>query len=304
MKGLKGYKGFNKDFTCRGKQYKENTVFEENEAVICNSGMHFCESPLEVLEYYGFVNEKGEINEFAAVEALEDAKTNDNKKFCTTKLKIGAKLGLKGFVEACVDFLLEKTELEDTDCDNSGNYAQIGSSGDSAKIGSSGNYAQIGSSGNYAKIGSSGNYAQIGSSGNSAKIGSSGNSAKIGSSGNYAKIGSSGNSAKIGSSGNSAQIGSSGNSAQIGSSGNSAKIGSSGNYAKIDSTGEDAVVMCAGYGSVAKAKKGSWITLAEWKYSEEKGRHIPVCVKTEQVDGVNIKEDVFYKLENGKFKEV
>ena len=62
--------------------------------------------------------------------------------------------------------------------------------------------------------------------------------------------------------------------------------------------------MCAGYGSVAKAKKGSWITLAEWKYSEEKGRHIPVCVKTEQVDGVNIKEDVFYKLENGKFKEV
>ena len=105
MKGLKGYKGFNKDFTCRGKQYKENTVFEEKEAVICNSGMHFCESPLEVLEYYGFVNEKGEINEFAAVEALEDTKTDDKKKFCTTKLKIGAKLGLKGFVEACVDFL-------------------------------------------------------------------------------------------------------------------------------------------------------------------------------------------------------
>lgn len=29
-----------------------------------------------------------------------------------------------------------------------------------------------------------------------------------------------------------------------------------------------------------------------------------VCVKTEQVDGERIKEDVFYKLENGKFKEV
>ena len=277
MKGLKGYKGFNKDFTCRGKQYKENTVFEEKEAVICNSGMHFCESPLEVLEYYGFVNEKGEINEFAAVEALEDTKTNDKKKFCTTKLKIGAKLGLKGFVEACVDFLLEKTELEDTDCDNSGDSAQIGSSGYAAKIGSSGYAAQIGSSGYAAQIGSSGDAAQIGSSGDSAQIGSSG----------YA-----------------AQIGSSGYAAQIGSSGDAAKIGSSGNYAQIDSTGEDAVVMCAGYGSVAKAKKGSWITLAEWKYSKEKGRHIPVCVKTEQVDGVNIKEDVFYKLENGKFKEV
>ena len=136
------------------------------------------------------------------------------------------------------------------------------------------------------------------------QIGSSGNSAKIGSSGNSAKIGSSGYSAKIGSSGYSAQIGSSGNSAQIGSSGNSAKIGSSGNYAKIDSTGEDSVIMCAGNSSRAKAKLGSWITLAEWKWSDEKKRDVPVCVKTEYVDGDNIKADTWYQLKNRKFVEV
>mgnify|MGYP000223008223 CR=1 FL=1 len=28
---MKGYKGFNKDMTCRNKQYAENTVFEEAE---------------------------------------------------------------------------------------------------------------------------------------------------------------------------------------------------------------------------------------------------------------------------------
>ena len=91
---------------------------------------------------------------------------------------------------------------------------------------------------------------------------------------------------------------------QIGSSGDSAKIGSSGYSAKIDSTGEDSVIMCAGKESKAKAKAGSWITLAEWKWSDEKNRNVPICVKTEYVDGNNIKADTWYQLKNGEFVEV
>ena len=109
---------------------------------------------------------------------------------------------------------------------------------------------------------------------------------------------------QIGSSGDSAQIGSSGDYAKIGSSGDSAKIGSSGYSAQIGSTGEDSVIMCAGNSSVAKAKVGSWITLAEWKWNDEKKRNVPVCVKTEYVDGVNIKADTWYQLKKGKFVEV
>ena len=113
-----------------------------------------------------------------------------------------------------------------------------------------------------------------------------------------------GNSAKIGSSGVSARIGSSGYSAKIGSSGYSAQIGSSGDYAKINSTGEYSVIMCAGKDSAAKAKAGSWITLSEWVYDEEKGITIPKCVKTEYVDGKRIKADTWYQLKKGKFIEV
>ena len=118
------------------------------------------------------------------------------------------------------------------------------------------------------------------------------------------KDNSSGYGAQIGSSGYDAQIGSSGNGAQIGSSGNGAKIGSSGYGAKIDSTGEGCVIMCAGINSVAKASKGSWITLSEWSYSDKKKRYIPVCVKTEFVDGEKIKADTYYKLAGGVFKEI
>ena len=127
---------------------------------------------------------------------------------------------------------------------------------------------------------------------------------QIGSSGDYAQIGSSGDYAQIGSSGDSAKIGSSGDYAKIGSSGYYAQIGSSGDSAKIDSTGEDSVIMCAGNSSRAKAKVGSWITLAEWEWSDDKNRYVPVCVKTEYVDGENIKSDTWYQLKNGKFVEV
>ena len=190
---------------------------------------------------------------------------------------------------------------------SSGDIAKIGSSGDDAKIGSSGYLAKIGSSGYLAQIGSSGYLAQIGSSGDGAKIGSSGDDAQIGSSGDLAKIGSSGNGAKIGSSGYGAKIGSSGNDAKIGSSGDLAKIGSSGDFAKIgssgylakiESEGNNAVVAAIGIDSKIKAKKGSWITLAE--YDEDLK---PVCVRSAQIDGKSLKEDVFYQLKGGEFVE-
>lgn len=82
------------------------------------------------------------------------------------------------------------------------------------------------------------------------------------------------------------------------------QIGSSGDNAQIDSIGADSVIMCAGYKSMAKAKIGSWITLAEWVFSEGKGCYVPVCVKTECVDGESIKADTYYQLINGVFTEV
>ena len=228
---MKGYKAFNKGLICKGKQYKENETFEEERAVPCHRGMHFCKNPFDVLNFYDLVDENGEFSDFAEVEAPDDAevKTDDDIKYCTTKLKVGAKFSFAGFVKTCVDFVIEKTQTEKPD---------------------------------------SGNSAQIGSSGNSAKIGSSGDSA------------------------------------QIGSSGNSAKIGSSGYSAKIKSTGYDSIICCAGDDSCVSAKKGSWITLAEWKYSYEKDRYVPKCVKTEYVDGERIKEDTMYKLIDGEFTEV
>ena len=203
---MKGYKGFNPGLVCKDKQYQENTVFEEPEAEICKKGMHFCKNPFDVLDYYDLVRADGNFNDFAEVEALDDCKTDDDRKFCTKKLKIGVKLSFAGFIKACVDFVLEKTIREMPN-------ANIGS-------------------------------------------------------GDYAKI------------------------------------GSSGDYAKINCTGSDSVICCAGNGSVVKAPAGCWITLSEWEYDVKKGHSVPVCVKTEYVDGERIKADTPYTLKNGEFVEV
>ena len=234
MENAKGYKAFEPGMICRGKQYTENTDYEESGGEICGKGMmHYCVNPFDTLNFYDLVDKNGTFSDFAEVEALDPPVVGSGGKFATKKLHIGAKLNFAGFVKACIDYTKEQTI-------NNMPKSDI-TTGDSAQIGSSGNSAQIGSSGYSAKIGSSG----------------------------Y-----------------------------------SAQIGSSGNYAKINSTGEDSVICCAGSGSVVKAKAGSWITLAEWEYSDEKGRFAPRCVKTEYVDGEKIKADTWYRLQNGEFVEV
>ena len=287
---MKGFKAFGKGMICRGKQYKENTVFEEQEAVICQSGMHFCENPLDVLDYYPLVDENGDIVEVAEVEALDECQTDDNKKYCTKKLKIGGKLLLKDFVKAAIDFVFEKSDGKVP----TGDYAQLASSGYGAKLASSGDYAQLASSGDYAQLASSGYGAQLASSGDYAKLASSGY---------FAQLASSGYNAQLASSGDNAQLASSGYGAKLASSGYGAKLASSGYYAQLASSGYGAVIAGIGRCNTAKGKKGSWLVLAEWGYNDIERKYIPICVKTAQIDGVVIKEDTFYKLKNGEFKE-
>ena len=112
---------------------------------------------------------------------------------------------------------------------------------------------------------------------------------------------SSGDSSQLASSGNYSQLASSGYSSQLASSGYYSKLASSGNYSQLESSGKNSIISCIGNDSKAKAKKGSWIVLAEWKTIDNEYK--PVAVLSKQVDGIEIKEDVFYKLKNGKFVE-
>ena len=161
---MHGFKAYEPGLICRGHKYEENTVYKKSGHGICVPGVtHYCVNPFDVLDHYPLVRPDGQFSDFTTVEAIDPPVTDDDKKFATSTIKIGVKLGFSDFIQACIDFLFEKTikkmpRPEDVDISD---VAQIGSSGYAAKIGSSGYAAQIGSSGRYAKIGSSGDDARI-----------------------------------------------------------------------------------------------------------------------------------------------
>ena len=286
-KVITSYKAFDKNMQCHDFQFEVGKEYEMDGEIECGKrGFHACKNPLELWDYYKMLKSR-----FAEVEQSGKIdKDGKSTKVCSSHIKIKAELKLADIINIGIEWLKNVTSpskyKKDGVLDDSGHYAQIGSCDHCAQIGSSGDYAQIGSSGDYAQIGSCGDYVKIGSCGDCAHVGSSGHCAQIGSCGDYAKIGSCGDCAKIG------------------SSGDCAKISSSGDCAQIDSIGGDSVIMCAGNNSRVKATVGSWITLAEWVWNDEKKRNVPICVKTEYVDGERIKTDTWYKLENGAFVEV
>ena len=52
---VKGYKVFNPDWTCKGKQYSCPGTFEEDvKPSVCNLGMHFCKNASDCFRYYDF----------------------------------------------------------------------------------------------------------------------------------------------------------------------------------------------------------------------------------------------------------
>ena len=234
---MKGYKAYNKGLICKNKQYKIGEVFEEDRAEVCLCGMHYCENPLDCLDHYPLIDNEGNFVEMTEVEDLdsENRKTKNDRKFCTKKLKINAKVSLGEMIKAGFEFLFEKSK-EGTGKIDGKNRSKLASSGYYSQLASSGNYSQLASSGNYSKLASSGYYSQL---------------------------------------------------------------ASSGNYSQLASSGYNSVVANIGNRGLAKAKKGSWIVLAEYT-----GEGIPICVKSELVDGIVIKEDTWYRLQDGILKEV
>ena len=152
---MKGYKGFEKGLICREKQYTENTVFEEENAKICESGMHFCKNPFDVWRFYPPCCKNGELNDFAEVEALDEAKTDDDIKFCTSKLKIGKKLTFTDFVNAGVKAVLNNVESDKAT--NTGDRSAATNTGDYSAATNTGYRSAATNTGDYSTATNTGN---------------------------------------------------------------------------------------------------------------------------------------------------
>ena len=100
---MKGYKGFDKDLKCRGFQYEIGKEYEEEKAEACTCGFHACEMPLDVFNYYAPAG-----NRFCEVEQSgEISRGEGDSKVASTKIKIGAEIGIPGLIKAQIAWVKE-----------------------------------------------------------------------------------------------------------------------------------------------------------------------------------------------------
>jgi hypothetical protein len=104
---IKSYKGFDKDLKCRDFQYEVGKEYEEEAAEACKSGFHACTMPLDVFKYYPPAGSR-----FCQVEQSGKISKGDDTKVASSKIKIGAEIGIAGLVKAQIEWVKEKTEYE------------------------------------------------------------------------------------------------------------------------------------------------------------------------------------------------
>lgn len=98
---VKAYKGFDKDLKCRGRQYTEGVEDHVSDvARLCKEGVHACERPLDVFEYYDPADSVYHEVELAGV--LDEHK--EDSKICGTDIKVKGKLDIAGLVKAQIEY--------------------------------------------------------------------------------------------------------------------------------------------------------------------------------------------------------
>ena len=285
---MKGYKGFYPGLICEPdnehkKQYAENTVYEEDEAECCRSGMHFCKYPLDVFGYYPPVTDKG-VSEYAEVEALDKPVTDDEKKYCSKKLKIGAKIGIPALVQASVEYIKNnivetKKESATGDCSaatNTGYRSVATNTGDCSAATNTGYYSAATNTGNCSAATNTGDCSAATNTGDCSAATNTGDYSAATNTGNYSAAT---------------------------NTGNCSAATNTGDRSAASVEGKDSIALAFGVESKAKGTLGCYIVISEWGADDEGNRQLKT-VKCHKVDGKTIKPDTWYMLKNGKFTEV
>ena len=274
---IKAYKAFDKDLSCRGFKYKVGKEYEETGDIkACEKGFHACPYPLDVFGYYAPAGSR-----FCEVEQSGKIDDSESDKVCSSKIRIGAELDIRGLVKASVSFVKER-------CTNECNA-------DPGKPATAG-YRGAATAGNYGAATAGDRGAATAGDSGAATAGDRG----AATAGNYgaATAGDSG-AATAGDYG-AATAGNYG-AATAGNYG----AATAGNYGAATargkaSTGSNGLSVARGNNVQVKGGIGAILVIAE----EREDTYDIVDWKAVLVDGEVVKADTWYRLENGELVEV
>lgn len=327
-----GFKGFDKDLKCRGFQYEIGKYYEqEGEALCCERGFHFCENPLEVFDYYPPCTSR-----FCQVEGGGSVdKSEADSKVATSHIHISSEIGLNGLIDDGVKYILNKVDCYGGKTTNTGNYSvstrttrysaatNTGNHSTATNTGfysaatnkgeksvatncgyqsvainqgsrsvaaNTGDHSASTNTGNFSASTNTGNYSAATNTGYRSVATNSGYKSAATNTGAYSV------STNTGISSAATNTGDHSSATNSGSQSAALSIGDK-SLATVQGNGSVAVV--TGRDSMACGTLGSWIVLTE--RGDFDGEINPIKeVKAFKVDGVNIKENIPYKLVDGQ----
>ena len=318
-----GFKGFDKDLSCRGFQYEVGKTYDlKGEVECCKRGFHFCENPLEVFDYYPPCTSR-----FCQVEGGGSVdKSGADSKVATSHIHISSEIGLNGLIDEGVKYILNKVELNHKKDQTTREKSVASTTRDQSAAICTGSYSSATSTGNYSVSTNSGHQSLATSTGNYSVSTNSGAQSVAANTGNRSASTNNGyHSAAINvgdcsvatntsrysvsantgfysvaiNSGNDSLATNTGYKSSATNSGSQSAALSTGDKSLATVQGNESVAIVTGKDSMACGTLGSWIVLTE--RGDFDGEINPIKeVKAFKVDGVNIKENIPYKLVNGQ----
>ena len=325
---MKGYKGFNKDMTCRGFQYEEGKSYEhDGDVKVCSSGFHACEDALEVLSYYA--PSSSVYHEVELEDVTRDANQNDSK-VASRKITIGAQLSIAKLVKASIDFRMKRAVLQ-KDSHTTGYRGAASAMGDrgaasatgergaasatgyrgaASATGYSGTASATGERGAASATGYRGAASATGYSGAASATGERGAASATRKAGAASATGDRGAASATGDRGAASATGYSGAASATGERGAASATGyrgaasATGERGAASATGKAGVAIAAGLECKAMGALGCALFLVEREWDDVQSIYAIINVAAVIVDGKRIKPDTWYTLVDGKIKEV
>ena len=285
---ITAYKGFDKNWKCRGYQYTVGeTHVHDGKTEACESGLHSCEYPLDVLSYYSPAQLV-----FALVEASGDlSRKGDDSKIASSRLTVKEELGIAGLVKAAIEYTVSRTKPSKSKKMNTDDVQGAASATGGRSAASATGYKGAASA--------TGDYAAASATGYQVAASATGDFGAASATGDFGAASATGGRSAASATGYQGAASATGYQSAASATGGRSAALATGDYAAASATGAQSVSLSAGWQGKAMASETGAIVLAYRNNSYE-----IVHIRASKVGENGIKPNVWYSLdENGEFVE-
>ena len=316
QKVVTGFKGFDSNLKCKTHQYEVGKEYVHDGPVsLCQSGFHFCENPIDVFDYYPPADSR-----YAEIEAedVSDREGGDSKRVCK-KIHIKAEITLKSLIEAAIKFTFDRVDWKDAKESNSGPRSAATNTGPQSAATNTGYRSAATNTGPQSAATNTGPQSAATNTGDRSAATNTGYQSAATNTGDRSAATNTGPQSaatntgyrsaatNTGPQGAATNTGPQSAATNTGPQSAATNTGyqsaatNTGDRSAATNTGKEGCAISLGIEGRAKGAVGCWLTLAEWEDRSD-GWH-RINVKTAQVDGKQIKPDIFYMLKSGEFVE-